>query len=96
MNGELEGSRSAQFNDYIDRVFELNPKKVIIELSQVEYMASTGLALLVSAFKRAKDRNIDLVFSGPPKAVSQSLEITRLDTFLPIFQNVEEAMVGQE
>ena len=90
--GRLEGSRSSQFNDYIDRVFEEEPKRVVVDLSQVDYMASTGLALLVSAYKRAGNRNIALVFAGPPRAVSETLSITRLDTFLPIYKNLEDAV----
>ena len=90
--GNLEGSRSAQLNDYIDRVFEEEPKRVVVDLSQVDYMASTGLALLVSAFKRAANRNIPLVFAGPPRSVSDTLAITKLDSLLPIYASVGEAV----
>jgi anti-sigma B factor antagonist len=90
--GSLEGSRSSQFNDYIDRVFEDAPKRVVVDLSQVDYMASTGMALLVSAFKRAESRHIPLVFAGPPRSVSETLSITKLDTLLPIYHDVQEAL----
>lgn len=90
--GNLEGSRSSQFNDYIDRVFEDQPKRVVVDLSQVDYMASTGLALLVSAFNRAGKRNIVLVFAGPPRSVSETLSITKLDSLLPIFESVGDAI----
>lgn len=94
LSGNLEGRRSAQFNDYFDQVFEQAPARVVVDLSQVEFMASTGLALLVSAYTRATNRTIAMVFACPPDSVVETLSITKLDTFLPLFRTVEEA-IGQ-
>jgi anti-anti-sigma factor len=92
--GNLEGSRSIQFNDYIDRVFEESPKKVVVDLSQVDFMASTGLALLISAHKRAERHGIPLVFAGPPRVVSETVSLTKLDSLLLIYEDIQDAITG--
>ncbi len=52
---------------------------VIVDLSSVEFIDSTGLATLVQALKNQQATQGDLVLRSPTDAVRVILELTRLD-----------------
>jgi len=63
----------------------------IFDLTNVPYVDSAGLGMLVSQFTRCQGRGVRLVLAGVNPRVLQLLQITRLDTLLPMAATVEEA-----
>lgn len=57
---------------------------VTVDLSNVEFVDSSGLAALVSAMKRAREQGGDLVLANPSDPVTVILELTRLDAAFDI------------
>lgn len=57
---------------------------LVIDLSELEYMDSTGLSVLVSVHKRATEREIAMTLRYPRPAVDRLLRITSLDAVLTI------------
>ena len=56
---------------------------LLIDLADVTFMDSTGLAALVKIRNESIDLNKRLTLANVPKQVSQILNITALDTVLP-------------
>ncbi len=65
-----------------------------VDLSEVSYMDSSGIAALVEGFQqaRAKKRRFSLV--APSPSVRGVLELARLDRVFPIVESVGEARDG--
>ena len=63
----------------------------IFDLTEVPYIDSAGLGMLVSQFSRCQGRGVRLVLAGVNPRVLQLLQITRLDNLLPMAATVEEA-----
>jgi anti-anti-sigma factor len=63
----------------------------IMDLSDVPYIDSAGLGLIVSHYVRCQGRDVRLVLAGVNPRVVQLLEMTRVDGFLPRIGTVEEA-----
>jgi anti-anti-sigma factor len=63
----------------------------IIDLSDVPYIDSAGLGLIVSHYVRCQGRDVRLVLAGVNPRVIQLLEMTRVDGFLQRIATVEEA-----
>jgi anti-anti-sigma factor len=67
----------------------------IFDLTNVPYIDSAGLGMLVSQFSRCQGRGVRLVLAGVNPRVLQLLQITRLNNLLPMAATVEEAERGE-
>ena len=63
----------------------------ILDLTEVPYMDSAGLGMIVSHYVRCRGRGVRLVAVGVSSRVGQLLELTKTDKFFPRFGTVEEA-----
>ncbi|WP_433966392.1 STAS domain-containing protein [Tunturiibacter gelidiferens] len=63
----------------------------ILDLTEVPYMDSAGLGLIVSHYVRCQGRGVRLVLAGVSPRVLQLFEMTRVDKFFPKVSSVEEA-----
>lgn len=66
--------------------------RIIIDLSLVEFLDSTGMAVMVQALNQTHHRQRGTVcLAGPAGMVLRALEITGLTTMFPIYPSVEQA-----
>ena len=63
----------------------------ILDLTEVPYMDSAGLGMIVSHYVRCQGRGVRLVAAGVSSRVVQLLELTKVDKLFPRFDSVEEA-----
>ena len=63
----------------------------ILDLTEVPYMDSAGLGLIVSHYVRCQGRGVRLVVAGVSPRVVQLFEMTTVDKFFPTVATVEEA-----
>lgn len=63
----------------------------ILDLTEVPYMDSAGLGMIVSHYVRCRGRGVRLVAAGVSSRVVQLLELTIVDKLFPRFDSVEEA-----
>lgn len=90
--GDIDMSRAPAFRDHVKRAIQAAADKVVIDLSQVEYMDSSGLATLVEAMRNAKQANVELLLCGLHQKVLAIFEIARLHQFFKIVATVDEAV----
>lgn len=79
LEGELDVAGSAQLDAELDRIIaDHAPATIVLDLSDLEFMDSTGLRLVVLADARAKEegRRLALVRGNP--TVHRVFEITRM------------------
>ena len=63
----------------------------ILDLTEVPYIDSAGLGLIVSHYVRCQSRGVRLVVAGASPRVVQLFELTHVDQFFPRVATVEEA-----
>ena len=65
--------------------------RVVVDLSEVPFMDSTGVSVLVVALKRLRESegSLDLVVTSP--RVLKVLALTGLDIVIPVHATLEEA-----
>ena len=63
----------------------------ILDLTEVPYMDSAGLGMLVSHYVRCQGRGVRLVAAGVSSRVVQLFELTKVDKLFPRFGSVEDA-----
>ncbi len=90
--GEIDMKCSAKIKDKFKEIFRQKPHSVIVDMTEVSFMDSSGLAVLVGALKRSRINNSELKLAGLTKDVKDIFEICRLDTIFQFFDTTEEAL----
>ena len=82
--GELDENSSHFVKQTIDELFEQNKfKEVIIDLSELEFMDSTGVGVLIGRYKKMKERNIPIYICNPSKHAEKIFNMTGLYGIMP-------------
>ena len=75
-------------------VREKQQKKIIIDLSGVTHIDSTGIGIIVLSAGKAKEAGGELRLAGANKHIEQVLKLTSVDKIVSWNPTVAEAMVG--
>ena len=93
--GDVDMSRSPELRSAIQQaIAEHKPDRLVIDLSGVAYMDSSGLATLVEAMKTSKAAGATMALCEMTEKVRAIFEIARLHQFFTIFQTRDAAMTG--
>ncbi|MFO0829252.1 MAG: STAS domain-containing protein [Phycisphaerales bacterium] len=90
--GEIDLARSPELRLKLRTEVDAAPKRLVIDLSRVAYMDSSGVATLVEALTRARGNQTRLVLAELQPKVRSIFSISRLDTVFPIAPSVDAAM----
>ncbi len=63
----------------------------IIDLSDIRYINSSGIGVLITILTKFRNRGGDVVLMRPPRTVQKLLVITKLNAIFKIAGNMEEA-----
>jgi anti-sigma B factor antagonist len=86
----IDAAVAVQFKDAMRQATEAGPARVVLDLSQVGFLDSSGLGALVAAMKAlGPSRRLDLM--APTPAVQKVFRLTRMDTVFAIFPDEESA-----
>jgi anti-sigma B factor antagonist len=90
LRGEVDLSWSQAVRDAILEALD-GDAGVGVELSQVSYIDSSGIAALVEGFQNARQHGRRFALVGVSQAVMAVLELARLDRVFPIVADVDAA-----
>ena len=97
VSGELDLHSAPQLRAEIARTIEnYAPPRIVVDLSGVTFLDSTGVGVLVGAFKRAREAAGTLHFCSPQSRVRRVFEITGLLGALPLFETRDAALAALE
>jgi anti-sigma B factor antagonist len=88
----LDAHNSQEFKDYLLRSLENGAKALVLDLSEVRFVDSSGLGALLSGHKNAGLREGRLALSGVQARVQSMFELTRLHRVFEIHPTVEDAL----
>lgn len=91
LSGECDLSTATQLQDALSPMRSPDVDEVIIDVSDLSFMDSTGLGVLVGALKRLRENNGSFKVAGAKGAVARVLEVSGLDRIIPQFPDVESA-----
>jgi anti-sigma B factor antagonist len=78
--------------DGILKVFDNSNSRVVIDLSGVEYVDSSGFGCFLSAMKAARNNYSVLKFANPEPKVMELLELLHLHTVFQIYQDMDSCL----
>ncbi len=94
ISGSFDIYTAEPIRSWLEQTVCDQPANVILDLSGVNFIDSTALAIMVQGIKRARERNGDIRLCGLQQPVRMVLELTRLDKVFEIFPNKEQALFG--
>jgi len=71
-----------------------HPARLVVDLSGVSYIDSSGLAVLIKAMQSVEEYGGKLTLAGMNKNVRAIFEMARLDQFFLIFPHVDAALAA--
>ncbi|MCC6320251.1 MAG: STAS domain-containing protein [Phycisphaerales bacterium] len=90
--GDVDLTASPVLRNELKRVHTSKPPRLVIDLSQVPYMDSSGVATLVEAMQISRKNGTKLVLCSMQPRVKSIFEIARLDTVFTIVADKPAAL----
>ncbi len=94
--GVLDAAATPAARREIKDVLDSGQVRLVVDLSDVRFIDSSGLSILVTALKAARAAGGDVVLLKPPPVVRTLLELTRLHRVLEIFEDEPAAVARVE
>ena len=92
VTGDIDIESAPEVKKTFDKAITSASKKVVINLEEVDYVDSSGLATLVEILKNLRGHGGALKLSNLSAKVKGLFEITKLDKLFDITQNEEDAV----
>lgn len=75
----------------LDFYYNEGINKIIIDLSDMQYMNSTGLSILINIFTKTRSKGGEVILINIPDKINKLLIITKLNSIFNIENSVEDA-----
>ncbi len=92
LNGQIDMTNAVELRGAILETLNNPTNKLIINMTDLDFMDSSGLATLVEALQLSKKNNRQLRLVGLQSRVRHVFEISRLDNLFEIFETESEAL----
>lgn len=94
LDGEIDLHVSPRVALSLNQMLSKKPAKLVVDLSRVTYMDSSGLAVLIDAMQDVEGYGGVFAVAGMQETVRSIFEIARLDQVFRIFPDVESALAA--
>jgi anti-sigma B factor antagonist len=92
LSGEVDVYTSPRLKQEIVDLLNSGTHKLVVDLTGVEYLDSTGLGVLIGGLKRAREREGDLKLICDNLRILRIFEITGLTKIFDIYRSETEAL----
>jgi anti-sigma B factor antagonist len=89
ITGRVGIDTSGQMRSRLADALRSRPDAVTIDLSQVDYMDTSGLATLIEAMRLARQQNTQLLLRGVQQQPRYLLKVSDLDRVFPIEEDAK-------
>ena len=94
LHGEINGSVDAALNMAFEEAEAQNPENIILNFTNVDYINSTGIALIVGLLARARKARRTLTVFGLSEHYRHIFELTRLNEAIGVYDSEAEALAA--
>jgi anti-sigma B factor antagonist len=94
LKGEIDLHVSPVITASLTAMIEKKPKRMVIDLSDVTYIDSAGLAALIQAMQKVEAYGGKFLLAGLQETVRSIFEISRLDQVFRIFPDTDTALAA--
>jgi anti-sigma B factor antagonist len=92
LKGEIDLHVSPSITASLNAMIEKKPKRLVVDLLDVTYIDSAGLAALIQAMQKVEGYGGKFLLAGLQETVRSIFEISRLDQVFQIFPDADAAL----
>jgi anti-sigma B factor antagonist len=92
--GEVDVYTAPALDDALSAAVVAGATALVVDLSAVDFLDSTGLSVLVKALKRVRDIDGSLSVVVTAARVAKVFRITGLDQVIPVHPSLADALAG--
>lgn len=90
--GRLDSNTSQQLEQVLNAQLQMGVVWLFVDMSDVEYIASSGLKVLVAMWRRARESNGDVILSNLQPRIIEIFEMVGFDMLFQIFADLDSAL----
>ena len=94
LHGQLDSKADAALQAAAKEAMRGDVAAILLDFLGVDYMNSTGIALIVGLLAQARTQQVAVLVCGLSEHYQHIFEITRLADFMQFFPDEEAAVVG--
>jgi len=84
LSGRLDADSALMLGDWLEEVIAAGALGLELDLSELDFVSSTGIGCLVAATAQFRDEDGDLILISPQQTLYESLMVLNLEDFLTI------------
>lgn len=84
LDGDMDTAAAAEMQEVLKPLYTSDGKDVIIDCTKLEYIASSGLRILISILKGAKQAGSSVVLRGVNKNIRNVFKLTGFDNLFEL------------
>lgn len=92
LEGEIDLHVSPRVSQKLGEIIKPKPSRVVVDLSRVTYIDSSGLAVLIEGMQNVEDYGGRFALAGLQENVRSIFETARLDQVFLIYPHVDAAL----
>lgn len=96
IEGELDIATAADLQEHIRTAIDDHGPWLILDLSALEFMDSSGLNVIISAYRNIRERNGSLSLAHLNERVTKIVRMVGLHRQVPVHQTVATAVAAME
>ena len=94
LKGRMDATTSSGVEERLMKIIEGGATRLLLDISQMDYISSVGLRVFILAGKRVKNVNGRMELCGPQPTVRQILQIAGFPTLFKIHETRAAALAG--
>ena len=92
LSGRLQAGDDTKLQDRIEQLFSEGRHNVLLDLSQLQFISSPGLRVLIDARKRAQRNRGDVHLVNVPPNIKSVFDVSGTTSLLQIHDDLVEAV----
>ena len=92
LSGELDASSAQTFKTAVEKAAAENPKRLVLLMEDLDYMASAGLRVLIFA-KQKMGADADIYIVAPQEMVLDTIQKTGYDQSVIVLNEYDAAQI---
>ncbi|NEP06282.1 MAG: anti-sigma factor antagonist [Okeania sp. SIO2G4] len=92
LSGELDGSTAPAFKEKVEEAAAGSPKRLVLMMNDLEYMASAGLRVLIFS-KQKMGTGVDIYMVGVQEMVLDTIKKTGFDQSIYLVDEYDAAKI---
>jgi anti-sigma B factor antagonist len=94
VSGELDLALCSKLTPELNAALRSAARAIVIDLEAVSLVDSSGIALLLNAFRRLDHAGRQLAIACPMGSPRRAFELTALDRQLPMYETRQDALAA--